>query len=434
MKSPDSFASLMEESLAAGTSRARRRLKAGEVVEGVVIQISADSVFLDVGTPGDARLPRAEVTNAAGELRVKVGDRISAVVLDASGETPVLSAGFGRGAVDISSLELARESGTPVEGKVIAANKGGVEVEVAQLRAFCPASQLDTAHTADLNAFIGQTLEFRVIEIRDRGRSIVLSRRSLLEQQRREREKTLAEQLKPGADVEGSVQAIQRHGALVDLGGLLGFVHVSELAPHRVERVEDVVKVGDPVKVRVLAVETSDKGLRVKLSMKALVQAESGPAAPSAEEVLAGTVSRVTNFGVFVQTPKGEGLVPVRELGLAPNADPRRAFPVGREVKVVLFNRDAGSGKLRFSMVGVANVEERQNYREFSKAGAQAEKPRSFGSLGDLMKEKLNLPSQVLAAPPATPAAAHPSPAQAAPAAKAPPRGPLVDGVQRRKR
>ncbi|HMJ13279.1 MAG TPA: S1 RNA-binding domain-containing protein [Polyangiaceae bacterium] len=404
MKSTDNFASLMEESMAAGTSRAKRRLKAGEVVEGTVIQISADSVFVDVGTPGDARLPKAEVTDDKGELRVKVGDRLNAVVLDARGEAPLLSAAFGRGAVDLSSLELAKDSGAPISGRVAQVVKGGVEVEVAHLRAFCPASHLDTMHVADLEVFVGQTLEFRVLEIRDRGRSVVLSRRSLLEQQRKELERESLQRLKPGLDVEGVVQGLQRHGALVDVGGVIGFVHVSELAHHRVERVEDVLKLGDRIQVRVLAVEESPKGPRVKLSMKALEQPAAPAAAPSPEEVLAGTVSRVTNFGVFVQTAKGEGLVPVRELGLPPGADHRRAFPAGREIQVVLLSRDAASGKLRFSMVGVAGVEERRNYREFSQAGGGAEAPSSFGSLGDLLRDKLGAAATPATAKPQAPA------------------------------
>ncbi|HEY6556978.1 MAG TPA: S1 RNA-binding domain-containing protein [Polyangiaceae bacterium] len=390
MKTTDSFASLMEESLASGTSRAKRRLKSGDVVEGTVIQISADSVFVDVGTPGDARLPKAELVDERGELRVKVGDRLKAVVMDARAEAPLLSAAFGRGNVDLSALEMAKESGAPVTGRVSQVVKGGVEVEVAQLRAFCPASQLDIVHVADLDVFVGQSLEFRVLEIRDRGRSVVLSRRALLEVQRKELERESLERLTPGMDVEGVVQSIQRHGALVDLNGVIGFVHVSELASHRVERVEDVLKLGDRVQVRVLAIEESTKGPRIKLSMKALQQPAAKAAAPAADEVLAGTVTRVTSFGVFVQTAKGEGLIPVRELGLPPASDHRRAFPTGREIKVVLLSRDAASGKMRFSMVGVAGVEERQNYREFSATGARPDAPSSsFGSLGDLLKGKL---------------------------------------------
>ncbi len=410
MKTTDSFASLMEESMASGTSRAKRRLKTGDVVEGTIIQISADSVFVDVGTPGDARLPKAELLDDSGELRVKVGDRLKAVVMDARAEAPLLSAAFGRGNVDLSTLEMAKDSGAPVTGRVSQVVKGGVEVEVAQLRAFCPASQLDTVHIADLEVFVGQSLEFRVLEIRDRGRSVVLSRRSLLEEQRRELERESLERLKPGMDVEGVVHALQRHGALVDVQGAIGFVHVSELASHRVERVEDVLKLGDRIQVRVLAIEASTKGPRIKLSMKALEQRAAPVAPPAPEEVLAGTVSRVTNFGVFVHTAKGEGLVPVRELGLPPGSDHRRAFPAGREIKVVLLSRDPASGKMRFSMVGVAGVEERQNYREFSATGARPDAPSSsFGSLGDLLKGKLP--------------AAKPEPAKAptkAPASNAP--------------
>jgi small subunit ribosomal protein S1 len=434
MTNKNDFASLMEESLAAGTSRAKRRLKSGEIVEGTVIQITGDSVFVDVGTPGDGRIPRAELMDDTGQLRVKLGDRVSAVVLDARNEAPLLTASLGRGNTDFAALETARENGIPVQGQITQVIKGGLEVELGSGRAFCPASQVDIAHVPDLGVFVGQTLEFRVLEIRDRGRSIVVSRRALLEQQRRERELGMVERLKPGADFEGTVSAVQRHGALVDLEGVQGFVHISELAPHRIDRVEDAVNVGDRVKARVLAVEHSPKGLRVKLSLKAAQGGAPATAGPAPEEILKGTVTRVTNFGVFLQTAKGEGLVPVRELGLAPGADHRRAFPPGREIEVVLLSRDASSGKLRFSMVSVAGVQERANYREFSAAGGGADAPRSLGSLGDLLRGKLKVPEGAVADTSARPETRSSSGSADAPRRAEPSGPPHPSGAVRRRR
>jgi small subunit ribosomal protein S1 len=254
------------------------------------------------------------------------------------------------------------------------------------VRALCPASQVEIGYAQDLSVYEGQTLQFRVIEIKDDGRSVVLSRRALLEAQRKERQAALEDTLVPGADLEGVVSSLSRHGAIVDLGGIDGFVHVSELAHRRVDKPEDVVSVGDRVAVRVLGVEQGDRGLRVKLSMKARADA---PEPPAVDEVLDATVVKATGGGIIVRTAKGEGLVPLAELGLAPGADHRRAFPVGKQLEVVLTARDTSRGRLRFSAVGVARVEERQNYREFGAASAAG---GSFGSLGDVLRKKLGLP------------------------------------------
>src|SRR5690606_19839469 len=174
------------------------------------------------------------------------------------------------------------------------------------------ASQVELGYAADLGVYVGQSHDFKVLEIRDGGRSVVLSRRALLLDDARKKESELLTTLKAGADVSGTITAIQRHGALVDLGGATGFVHISELAAHRVERVEDVLKEGEQVTARVLSIEPGDKGLRIRLSLKQPLQQTNEPA--KREEILEGTVARVLNHGVLIDTEKGSGLVPLKEL------------------------------------------------------------------------------------------------------------------------
>ncbi len=217
----------------------------------------------------------------------------------------------------------------------------------------------------------------------------------------------------PGTDVRGTVASLNRHGVVVDIGGIDGFIHISELSHKRVERAEDVVNVGDQVEVRVIGVERNEKGVRVRLSMKARVDAPDAPAAPAPDEVLTATVLRTASSGVVVSTPKGEGLIPLRELGLPTGGDHRRAYPVGKTFDVVVFDRD-GRGRTRFSAVGVARVEERRNVKEF------ASSQQGLGSLGDLLREKLGLPE-----PPPEPAT-RPEPALT----KARPSPPEVDSPQ----
>jgi ribosomal protein S1 len=191
------------------------------------------------------------------------------------------------------------------------------------------------------------------------------------------------------------VASFSRHGAVLDLDGVEGFVHVSELAAGRVERAEDVVKLGEQVRARVLSVEDGPKGLRIRLSLKALsntpAAAPGASPPPPVDEVMKGVVTRAGQRGVFVQTPVGEGLVPLRELGLPPGGDHRRAYPPGREMSVVVVSR--AGGKLTLSATEVARVEERKNYREFSGGSPAAPSGGSFGSLGDVLRTKLGAAS-----------------------------------------
>ncbi|MGE0320687.1 MAG: 30S ribosomal protein S1 [Polyangiaceae bacterium] len=450
MSSNDDFASLMESSVARGGLRSAVRLTPGETVEGTVIQIGADSVFVDVGTARDARIDRGELVDKSGKLTVAVGDKLRATVVEASSLGARLSLGVGRGGqgVDSQMLEAALSSGVPVAGQVSKAVKAGLEVDIAGVRAFCPASQVELSFVQDLAPYVGQTLDFRILEIKDGGRSVIVSRRALLEADRAERARQIQDQLKVGADLEGTVSSVQKYGALVDLGGIDGLVHISELAHQRVDRVEDVVQVGERVSVRVLSIEHDKKGLRVRLSLKALVDKPQS-ATPARDEVLEGEVSRLSNFGVFVETPKGEGLVPLRELPLAPGSDHRRAYPVGHKMQVVVVGTDPKSGKARLSVSGVARVLERNNYRDY-RQGSPTSAGGSLGSLGDLLRAKLGIeepppaepakaePARTTPAAPAQPAVTKPTEAAkpAAPAALPKASGPehMPDGVHRRKR
>ncbi len=422
MSTMDDFASLMEAAGDAATARSARQLRVGEQVEGVVLQIGADRVFLDVGAARDASIDRGELVDKSGMLTVSVGGSLRATVVSTGGEEGLkLSVAMGRqGSLDVQTLTLALESGAPVSGEVAAAVKAGLEVDLGGVRAFCPASQVEAAFTADLNPYVGQTLEFKVIEVKEGGRRVVVSRRALLMEQREQRALELEAELTPGKDLEGQVTSLQKYGALVDLGGVEGMIHVSELAHGRVERVEDVVQVGERVTVRVLGVERDRRGeLRVRLSLRALVERPAS-STPERDEVLDGTVTRTSNFGVFVATSKGEGLVPLRDLALAPGADHRKAFPVDKALQVVVAGVDPKSGRLRLSVSGVDRVIERSNFKSYREGATSG--GGGLGSLGDVLRAKLGLSAEAPSAPaPSAPPAVSPR-AEAAPAASAPPR------------
>lgn len=415
----DDFAALFEHSMATGAAAAPRarsaQLKAGQVVQGTIVAIGDDTVFVDVGTKAEARLELSAVLDERGQPKVRVGDSIRATVAHAGGrEPPRLVLAYGAGGLDTAALEIAAEAGTPVEGEVLKAVKAGLEVSVGGVRAFCPASQVELGYVADLEVFVGQKHFFRVLEVRDGGRSVVVSRKALLLAEREQKAAELAGRIEVGAELDGIVQSIQPYGAFVDLGGLQGLVHVSEMAHTRVGSPSDLVAVGESVRVKITALETAASGkpqdMRISLSMKALVQPSESDAAvaPGSDEVVTATVVKVEGFGIVVDTPAGQGVVPNGELALPPGSDPRRAFSPGDTLDVVPMR--GGGGRLRFSARSVEEVEARKNFRQFRE---DQKKGGGFGHLGDLAAKLAGL--ELPDAPPAKAAAAKP--AVAAPAA-----------------
>lgn len=401
----DDFAQMFEATAGTAAKTGARRVRTGQMVEGIVAEIGSDSVFIDIGAKAEARIEREQLTDKEGKLKVKVGDKLRATVASAGREGILLVVQLGKGGVDTQMLELAQQSGVPIEGTVSKAVKAGLEVEIGGVRAFCPASQIDIGFVQELENFVNQKYFFKVMEVRDNGRSVIVSRKAVLKDERENQARAVRERLIVGAELDGIVQSIQPYGAFIDLGGIEGLVHISELGVGRVDRVEDVVKVGEAVKVRVVALDPRGTGgdLKISLSMKSADQPEQAHVA--ADTMLVGKVAEVAQFGVFVDTEQGRGLVPINELGIPHGADPKRSFPIGKEVEVVVLSRDHKTGKLRLSIKGVAAAEERSNYKSFAQQNKKASGGgKGMGSLGELLKGlDVKLPSAPRSAAPASP-------------------------------
>lgn len=392
MSEDEDFAALFQQSVSQGKTR-NKTVQAGQVIQATVVQIGRDSVFVDVGTRSEGEIDRRELEDATGKLTVKVGDRIQATVAQA-GDRPKLVMRFGAD-TGLSGLEVALEAGTPVEGTVSKAVKGGLEVQLGKLRAFCPASQVDINYTPDISIYEGQTLRFKVVEIREGGRSIVVSRKALMADERMQAGRDRLQSLTPGQIVEGTVRTIQSYGAFIDLGGVEGLVHISELGHGRVSRVEDVLSVGEQVQVKVLSIEenpTPNQPPRISLSLKQAQQApapsDKPGAAAAGPTIVDAEVVKVESFGVFVETATGSGVVPTRELDLPPGGDPRRVYPVGKQVRVVAIGTDE-KGRPRYSMRRVEDAEARANYQQFRTNQGEGRRKEDVGSLGELLKSKL---------------------------------------------
>jgi small subunit ribosomal protein S1 len=334
MEQEDDFATLFAR------EGAKRALQVGQVVKGRILQIGEEAIFVDVGGKGEAVIERAELVDGDGKLTVKVGDEIEATVVR-SGDEIRLSYRLLQGTQAREGLAVAAQTGLPVEGKVAAVIKGGYEVTVAGLRAFCPFSQMDLRRVDAPEAYVGRVLEFRISRYSEQGRNIVLTRRALLEEQSAAAAEETKKKLVPGAVLPGTIASLADFGAFVDLGGVQGLIPASEISHSRVGKPADRLHIGESVTVKVLKVDEA-KG-RISLSLKAL---ESDPWVEVAgrlreRQIVRGRVARMTDFGVFVELLPGvDGLLHLTEIPRSRHGEMKKAAETGEELIVLITSID----------------------------------------------------------------------------------------------
>jgi small subunit ribosomal protein S1 len=335
-------------------------LQVGQVVKGRILQIGAETIFVDVGTKGEALIDRAEFEDEEGRVTVAVGDEIEATVVS-RGDEIRLSHRLLQGVQARQGLAVAAQAGLPVEGKVAAVIKGGYEVTVAGLRAFCPFSQMELRRVDSPEAFVGRVLEFRIARYGENGRNIVLTRRALLEEQAAKAAEETRKTLVPGAVLPGTVVSLADFGAFVDLGGLQGLVPVSEISHSRVARPADRLHVGEQVTVKVLKVD--EAAGKISLSLKAL-EGDPWVAAPSRlreRQIVRGRVARMTDFGVFVELLPGvDGLLHLTEIPRSRHGEMKQAAATGADIDVLVTSIDLAKRRIGLALApeGVAPGDE----------------------------------------------------------------------------
>src|SRR6266508_253305 len=329
---------------------ARQALEVGQVVKGRILQIGAETIFVDVGGKGEALIDRAELEDEHGQVRLTVGDDLEATVVR-TGDEVRLSYRLLQGVQAREGLAVAAETGLPVEGKVAAVIKGGYEVTVGGLRAFCPFSQMELRRVDAAEEYVGRVLEFRVTTFGEKGRNIVLSRRQLLEEHAAKAAEETRKKIVAGAILPGTVATLAEFGAFIDLGGVQGLVPVSEISHSRVGRPADHLRVGDAVTVKVLRVD-EEKG-KITLSLKAL---EGDPWVHVAgrlreRQVVRGRAVRATDFGVFVELLPGvDGLLHVTEIPRNRQGAMREAAATAAEVVVMIVNIDMDKRRIALAL------------------------------------------------------------------------------------
>jgi small subunit ribosomal protein S1 len=301
----DDFAAMFE------ASYTTRRITTGQAVEGTIVSIGSDAALVDVGAKGEATIDLNELKNHDGVVEAKVGDRIQATVVSMTGGL-TLSRKLQRGAASAQQLDNAFRAGLPVEGKVEKAVKAGYDVRIAGQRAFCPQSQIDTIRDTDPASHVGRVYTFKIVEFKDGGQKFVVSRRSVLEQEQQARAAEVRASITPGAVVTGRVVSVRDFGAFIDLGGgVQGLLHVSEMGWSRTTDSTAIAKIGEEITVKVLRVEINEENDKIALGLKQLTDDPwtTVQANYAVGQVLTGRVTRIAEFGAFVELADGiEGL------------------------------------------------------------------------------------------------------------------------------
>ena len=344
----ESFADLFAESIQA------QDLKAGEVISAEVLRIDHNYVLVNAGLKSESLIPLEEFLNDQGELEVEPGDYVS-VAIDAFengyGDT-ILSRDRAKRLSAWLSLEQALESGELVTGTITGKVKGGMTVMTNGIRAFLPGSLVDLRPVKDTTPYEGKTVEFKVIKLDRKRNNVVLSRRAVLEASMGEERQKLLETLTEGIVVKGIVKNITDYGAFVDLGGIDGLLHITDMAWRRVRHPSEVLQVGEEIEAKVLKFD-QDRS-RVSLGVKQLGEDPwigLSRRYPQSTRLF-GKVTNLTDYGAFVEVEDGiEGLVHVSEMDWTnKNVDPRKVVTLGEEVEVMVLDIDEDRRRISLGM------------------------------------------------------------------------------------
>ncbi len=334
----ESFSALFEQSLA------NQRIRPGMILTGLVVDVGPDVVIVNVGLKSEAVIPLEQFKNERGEIEVHAGEQVEVAldsVEDGTGETR-LSREKAKRARTWTRLETAFNNGEIVTGVISGRVKGGFTVEIDHVRAFLPGSLVDVRPVRDTGYLEGKPLEFKVIKLDQKRNNVVVSRRAVVEQEFSAERSALMENLQEGAVVRGTVKNLTDYGAFVDLGGIDGLLHITDMAWRRVKHPSEVVKVGDEIDVRILKFDRERS--RVSLGLKQLGADPWENIArryPPNQRVF-GKVTNIADYGAFVEIEDGvEGLVHVSEMDWTnKNVNPAKVVHTGQEVEVMVLDVD----------------------------------------------------------------------------------------------
>ncbi|RWZ60250.1 30S ribosomal protein S1 [Halobacillus fulvus] len=365
-----------------------KEFSTGDIVTGKVVKIEEKQVLVDVGYKVEGIVPISELSSLHVEKAsdaVSEGEELTLLVKKVEDDEIVLS----KRAVDADKawqdLEDKFESGEIFEAEVKDVVKGGLVVDIG-LRGFIPASLVETYYVEDFEDYKGKTLSLKVVELDREQNRVILSHRAVVEQEESAKKYEVLQSLEEGQEIEGTVQRLTDFGAFVNLGGIDGLVHISQLSHQHVEKASDVVEEGQKVKVKVLSVDRDNE--RISLSLKAT---QPGPwhdiqSKVKSGDVLEGTVRRLVSFGAFVEVLPGvEGLVHISQISNRHIGTPGEVLDEGQQVEVKVLDVDEDAKRLSLSMKELEKDEARQEIQQYEK-----EDDNSGFSLSDMIGDQLD--------------------------------------------
>ncbi len=336
-----SFESLFESSM--------QELNVGDVVVGTVVQVNDDNVVVDVGYKSEGVIPLAEFKDEQGKIDIKVGDEIDVLFERRENESGLI--GLSKEKADRQKIWGSLEEGAVVEGKIVGRIKGGLTVDIG-INAFLPGSQVDLRPVRNLEKLLGATFDFKIIKLNKRRGNIVLSRRVLLEEQRESMRSDTLETLAEGQVIEGIVKNLTDYGSFIDLGGIDGLLHITDMSWGRVNHPSDVLSVGEKIKVKILKYDRERE--RVSLGLKQITPdpwLEVESVYPVGAKVK-GKVVSLTDYGAFVELEDGvEGLIHVSEMSWTKRIKhPNKLLTVGDEVETVVLALDIPNRRISLGL------------------------------------------------------------------------------------
>lgn len=362
---------------------AERTIEVGAKVSGRVVAIGEEYAMIDHGGRSEATADLRHWRAEDGTLSIAVGDTLELFVLEAGDQVVLGPSVRAEAHAALRQMREAKASGMPVSGRVTGLNTGGLQIDVGGVRGFCPISQIEAGFCADASVYVGRTLEFLVTEVKDGKGGVVLSRRALLRKaDEAQAQQTLAT-LQPGDVRDGKVRRLEPFGAFVDLGGIDGMVHVSEIRHDRVAHPKDALKEGEAVRVKVLRVEPGKDGRpRIALSIKACAPDPWADATrqftPGAR--VRGVVARLADFGAFVTLAPGlDGLVHVSQIASERIQHPREALSPGQEVEALVLAVEPDKKRIALSIKAVL---EGLSLEQVAAAGGRGERAERGGERG----------------------------------------------------
>lgn len=364
-----------------------QKIEIGEQIETQVVAVTDTTIFLDLNSKSEGVLERAEFSD---ENIPKEGDKIKVFFLGIqNGEARFTTKISGQNA-DKSMIENAFNSGIPVEGVVEKEIKGGYEIKIGTMRAFCPYSQMGGRKNSSENPaeenFVGRHLVFKIQEYKNEGKNIIVSNRAILQERRAQDILDLQTRVVVGQNVTGKITALHDYGAFVDIGGFQALLPISEISYERVQDIESVLRMGQEITAQVIKADWNAE--RVSLSLKALQEDpwNAADAKYSEGTKIDGTISRVADFGVFVNLEAGiDGLVHVSELNQKPGTNLRKIFKVGQKMSVVVKSVD--SQEKRISLAPASSHEQDVATAQYLSDNANSGDGETYNPFAALLKK-----------------------------------------------